>query len=298
MMDEKDEIIQLLEFDVSGMSCDRCAMWVTEAIKKNVENVVDVRVKSVKTTERNVCVSLKLLSSSSDDDDDEKKGASSSSKTETKNIIRALELAGYGCVESNENNRTMKTTTNPGVFSDDEEEEEKERLIKSSNSASSFTEKQTIKSKTYHFNVEGMTCASCVSGVENAIKSIQDDSMISFSVNLLSESATVVIANDSKLKPDDIANEISDFGFDCAVSKPDAMKFNVSGMVCQSCPPRIENAILKRFPNDVVSVSASELLEKVVVEMKPGTSVGARVYFIRHSKSRVRVRNMERKRKR
>ena len=65
MMDEKDEIIQLLEFDVSGMSCDRCAMWVTEAIKKNVENVVDVRVKSVKTTERNVCVSLKLLSSSS-----------------------------------------------------------------------------------------------------------------------------------------------------------------------------------------------------------------------------------------
>jgi copper chaperone CopZ len=45
-MDEKDEIIKLLEFDVSGMSCDRCAMWVTEAIKKNVENVVDVRVKS------------------------------------------------------------------------------------------------------------------------------------------------------------------------------------------------------------------------------------------------------------
>ena len=278
-MDEKDEIIQLLEFDVSGLSCDRCAMWVTEAIKKNVENVVDVRVKSVKTTERNVCVSLKLLLSDEDeDDDDEKKGASSSSsKTETKNIIRALELAGYGCVESNENNKTMKTTTNPGVFLDDEEEEEeKGRLIKSSNSASSFTEKQTIKSKTYHFNVEGMTCASCVSGVENAIKSIQDDSMISFSVNLLSESATVVIANDSKLKPDDIANEISDFGFDCAVSKPDAMKFNVSGMVCQSCPPRIENAILKRFPNDVVSVSASELLEKVVVEMKPGTSVGAR----------------------
>ena len=123
MMDEKDEIIQLLEFDVSGMSCDRCAMWVTEAIKKNVENVVDVRVKSVKTTERNVCVSLKLLLS----DDDEKKGASSSSsKTETKNIIRALELAGYGCVESNENNKTMKTTTNPGVFLDDEEEEEEE----------------------------------------------------------------------------------------------------------------------------------------------------------------------------
>ena len=169
------------EFDVSGMSCDRCAMWVTEAIKKNVENVVDVRVKSVKTTERNVCVSLKLLLS---DEEDEKKGASSSSsnKTETKNIIRALELAGYGCVESNENNKTMKTTTNPGVFLDDDEEEEEEkgRLIKSSNSASSFTEKQTIKSKTYHFNVEGMTCASCVSGVENAIKSVQDDSMISF----------------------------------------------------------------------------------------------------------------------
>lgn len=276
---EEEEIIQRFEFDVSGMSCDRCAMWVTDAIRKNVENVVDVRVKSVKTTERNVCVSLKLLSSSSsDDDDDEKKGASASSSDETKNIIRALELAGYGCVESNENNRMMKTRNPERLFSD-EEEEEKERLIRA-RSSNSFTERTTsvikTKSKTYHFNVEGMTCASCVSGVENAIKSIQDDSVVSFSVNLLSESATVVVANDSKLKPDDIANEISDFGFDCAVSKPDAMKFNVSGMVCQSCPPRIENAILKRFPNDVISVSASELLEKVVVEMKPGTSVGAR----------------------
>ena len=86
MMDEKDEIIQLLEFDVSGLSCDRCAMWVTEAIKKNVENVVDVRVKSVKTTERNVCVSLKLLLSDEDDDDEKKGASSSSSKTETKNI--------------------------------------------------------------------------------------------------------------------------------------------------------------------------------------------------------------------
>ena len=95
MMDEKVEIIQLLEFDVSGLSCDRCAMWVTEAIKKNVENVVDVRVKSVKTTERNVCVSLKLLLSDEDDDDEKKGASSSSSKTETKNIIRALELAGY-----------------------------------------------------------------------------------------------------------------------------------------------------------------------------------------------------------
>jgi len=276
---EEEEIIQRFEFDVSGMSCDRCAMWVTDAIRENVENVVDVRVKSVKTTERNVCVSLKLLSSSSsDDDDDEKKGASASSSDETKNIIRALELAGYGCVESNENNRMMKTRNPERLFSD-EEEEEKERLIRA-RSSNSFTERTTsvikTKSKTYHFNVEGMTCASCVSGVENAIKSIQDDSVVSFSVNLLSESATVVVANDSKLKPDDIANEISDFGFDCAVSKPDAMKFNVSGMVCQSCPPRIENAILKRFPNDVISVSASELLEKVVVEMKPGTSVGAR----------------------
>jgi len=276
---EEEEIIQRFEFDVSGMSCDRCAMWVTDAIRENVENVVDVRVKSVKTTERNVCVSLKLLSSSSsDDDDDEKKGASASSSDETKNIIRALELAGYGCVESNENNRMMKTRNPERLFSD-EEEEEKERLIRA-RSSNSFTERTTsvikTKSKTYHFNVEGMTCASCVSGVENAIKSIQDDSVVSFSVNLLSESATVVVANDSKLKPDDIANEISDFGFDCAVSKPDAMKFNASGMVCQSCPPRIENAILKRFPNDVISVSASELLEKVVVEMKPGTSVGAR----------------------
>lgn len=43
---EEKKVMHFYEFDVSGMSCDRCAMWVTEAIRKNVENVVDVRVKS------------------------------------------------------------------------------------------------------------------------------------------------------------------------------------------------------------------------------------------------------------
>ena len=223
-----------------------------------------------------------------------------SSKKAAGGIIRALEFAVVRIVESGGGASTTIT--------EEEEGEEETDVIATSDDEgfgvlvfvhrTTTTATSTDGKAAYHFNVEGMTCASCVSGVENAIKSIQDDSMISFSVNLLSESATVVIANDSKLKPDDIANEISDFGFDCAVSKPDAMKFNVSGMVCQSCPPRIENAILKQFPNDVVSVSASELLEKVVVEMKPGTSVGARDIFIRHPKSRIRVRDMERKRKR
>lgn len=267
------------EFDVSGMSCDRCAMWVTEAIEKNVERVVNVRVNSVKKdAKRNVVVSV-LMSP----EEEEKTTVVVVVK---KNIVRALELAGYGCVESND----KSTTTTTNLNDDDAEEErdgESEKLIscsRNSASSSSFTEKQQKQqqhgktTKTYHFNVEGMTCASCVSAVENAIKALPtfEDDVESFSVNLLSESATVVVASDSMLKPDDIANEISDFGFDAAVSKPDAMKFNVSGMVCQSCPPRIENAISKRFPGDVVSVSASELLEKVVVELKPGTSVGAR----------------------
>jgi len=264
------------EFDVSGMSCDRCAMWVTEAIEKNVERVVNVRVNSVeKDAKRNVVVSVLMLPEEEEDEEEEKTTVVAVVK---ENVVRALELAGYGCVESND----KSTTTN---LNDDAEERdgEREKLILSRNSASSssFTQqqKQRRTTKTYHFNVEGMTCASCVSAVENAIKALPtfEDDVESFSVNLLSESATVVVASDSMLKPDDIANEISDFGFDAAVSKPDAMKFNVSGMVCQSCPPRIENAISKRFPpGDVVSVSASELLEKVVVELKPGTSVGAR----------------------
>jgi len=279
MMIGNDDGVDLYEFDVSGMSCGTCAEWVTDAIKKNVDDVVEVDVRSVKNAERNVAVSV--VRREDDDDDDENKDASS--KKAAGGIIRALEFAGYGCVESGGGGASTTIT-------EEEEggEEETERLLqratmKDSASSSSFTEQQrqqhpTTATKTYHFNVEGMTCASCVSAVENAIKSLSDfeNNIASFSVNLLSESATVVVANDSVLKPEDIANEISDFGFDTTVSKPDAIKFNVSGMVCQSCPPRIENAISKRFPSDVVSVSASELLEKVVVEMKSGTSFGAR----------------------
>ena len=91
-----DDGVDLYEFDVSGMSCGTCAEWVTDAIKKNVDDVVEVDVRSVKNAERNVAVSV--VRREDDDDDDENKDASS--KKAAGGIIRALEFAGYGCVES------------------------------------------------------------------------------------------------------------------------------------------------------------------------------------------------------
>ena len=42
MMIGNDDGVDLYEFDVSGMSCGTCAEWVTDAIKKNVDDVVEV----------------------------------------------------------------------------------------------------------------------------------------------------------------------------------------------------------------------------------------------------------------
>ena len=58
MMIGNDDGVDLYEFDVSGMSCGTCAEWVTDAIKKNVDDVVEVDVRSVKNAERNVAVSV------------------------------------------------------------------------------------------------------------------------------------------------------------------------------------------------------------------------------------------------
>ena len=113
--DEKKVMMHFYEFDVSGMSCDRCAMWVTEAIEKNVERVVNVRVNSVKKdAKRNVVVSVLM----SPEEEEEKTTVVVVVK---KNIVRALELAGYGCVESN--NKSTTTTTN---LNDDDAEDERD----------------------------------------------------------------------------------------------------------------------------------------------------------------------------
>jgi P-type Cu+ transporter len=315
----------VLEFKVSGMSCERCVRWVTDTVEQvnalfdreplvavisRVEiTLVKLKKKKEKKRENsnntnlnndanihygNMTVIVVNENNSNNNNNNNNNNIKDDLVVKVcEEIIKALDRKGYGCER-----KKIGSSSNNGDDDDERDYEERLLVVEQSSSSSQTmntpvrnvkTSTSRTKTRTYHFNVEGMTCASCVSAVENAIKSINKNDnegrIESFSVNLLSESATVVVFDsvDDVLSPERIAEEISDFGFETTVSKPDAMRFSVTGMVCQSCPPRIENAILSRFKNDILTVSASELLEKVVVEMKPGANaVGARdvLYFI------------------
>jgi Cu+-exporting ATPase len=91
--------------------------------------------------------------------------------------------------------------------------------------------------------IAGMTCASCVSRVERALRRV--DGVVSADVNLATERATVerVVGT----APDDaLRAAVRAAGYD-APAAPQPLTFRVEGMTCASCVARVERA-LKRVP--------------------------------------------------
>jgi copper chaperone CopZ len=66
------------------------------------------------------------------------------------------------------------------------------------------------KSKTVSLNISGMTCESCVSTVEKALKKV--DGVKDVKVSLKTNSATVVVAGE-KTSPAGLIKAVSDAGF-------------------------------------------------------------------------------------
>ena len=110
--------------------------------------------------------------------------------------------------------------------------------------------------KTLNFDVEGMSCASCVGRVERAIAKV--DGVESVSVNLATERATVQMndANANAELSTSITQAIEKAGYQATLHQ-DAQQVNVSvqddvhsvlridGMSCASCVGRVERALQK-----------------------------------------------------
>ena len=110
--------------------------------------------------------------------------------------------------------------------------------------------------KTLNFDVEGMSCASCVGRVERAIAKV--DGVESVSVNLATERATVQTnnANANAELSTSITQAIEKAGYQATLHQ-DAQQVNVSvqddvhsvlridGMSCASCVGRVERALQK-----------------------------------------------------
>ncbi|WP_159731070.1 heavy metal translocating P-type ATPase [Methylosinus sp. Ce-a6] len=86
------------------------------------------------------------------------------------------------------------------------------------------------------FGVRGMTCASCVSHVEKALRGAPG--VLSASVNLATERADVALAPGADLAR--IARAVEEAGYEAGV---ETIEFGVGGMTCASCVAHVEKAL-------------------------------------------------------
>ncbi|KAI5118778.1 hypothetical protein M0805_005659 [Coniferiporia weirii] len=102
------------------------------------------------------------------------------------------------------------------------------------------------------FSVGGMTCASCVGNVTEAVSKMQGVSDVS--VNLVGKSATMTLENKDFVK--DIISTIEDGGYEAELFSvesvdqeelesggPRTISLRVDGMFCQHCPEKIRKAL-------------------------------------------------------
>ena len=88
--------------------------------------------------------------------------------------------------------------------------------------------------------IEGMTCASCVSRVERALKKVPN--VLEAHVNLATETAVISMNEPNQSA---LITAIEDAGYVVPMS---TQTFGIEGMTCASCVSRVERALLK-LPN-------------------------------------------------
>jgi Cu+-exporting ATPase len=116
--------------------------------------------------------------------------------------------------------------------------------------------------RTIDLPVEGMTCASCVTRVERAIRAVPG--VTDVAVNLATERARVTAA--PAVTPAQIAEAVDQAGYGVGTETFD---LSVSGMTCASCVSRVERA-LTRIPG-VAAAEVNLATERARVTAPAGT---------------------------
>lgn len=104
-------------------------------------------------------------------------------------------------------------------------------------------DKKPIQSTAYRETllIEGMTCASCVGRVENALKKV--DGVENAEVNLATEKA--VVYSSKALDFSQLSHAVQRAGYQVVAAPP--IELVIDGMTCASCVARVEKA-LKKVP--------------------------------------------------
>ena len=118
------------------------------------------------------------------------------------------------------------------------------------------------------FGVNGMSCASCVSHVENALRELKG--VISANVNLATEKATVEYLS-SETGIAEFKRAVESAGYHVTGKKEDGKKkvtFAVTGMTCASCVSNVGKAL--RELDGIVSANVNLASEQATVEYDAG----------------------------
>ena len=107
------------------------------------------------------------------------------------------------------------------------------------------------------FNIEGMTCASCVARVEKALQAVPG--VEKASVNLATEKATVRAGDAVTLEA--LSAAVAKAGYEVP---GETVSLSISGMTCASCVSRVEKA-LKKLPG-VTDATVNLATEKAQVK--------------------------------
>jgi Cu+-exporting ATPase len=122
------------------------------------------------------------------------------------------------------------------------------------------------------FNVDGMTCASCVSRVEKALKAVPG--VESASINLATQKATVRAGQDTSFES--LYTAVEKAGYEVPGEN---ISLSISGMTCASCVGRVEKA-LKKVPG-VADASVNLATEKAQVKATGGVTPEALIAAVR-----------------
>ena len=112
--------------------------------------------------------------------------------------------------------------------------------------------------------VEGMTCASCVMHIEEALREVPGVQVAE--VNLATEKARVEF-DPARAKPEALVKAVQDAGYGVRAEKA---TLGIGGMTCASCVARLEEAI-GGVPG-VLSVSVNLATERAQLEYVPGVA--------------------------
>jgi Cu+-exporting ATPase len=122
------------------------------------------------------------------------------------------------------------------------------------------------------FNVDGMTCASCVSRVEKALKAVPG--VENASINLATQKATVRAGQDTSFES--LYAAVEKAGYEVPQEN---ISLSISGMTCASCVGRVEKA-LKKVPG-VADATVNLATEKARMKAAGGVTPEALIAAVR-----------------